>query len=172
MQIATIIEAIMTVTVVVVFMVFGLLAWRVLRRTQQLLQAVSLRIRQDDAYTQSVAKLAMEKGRRMQRRVECVVVVVFLTFVFRATFACMHAYSFVGIERREDCDQCGDCQSLAFIMHVWFDCNPQVQILAGVLSSPVALLLALSTMMGQQEQELLLTKQQQPVSSVVSMAKL
>jgi len=44
-------------------------------------------------------------------------------------------------------------------MHVWFDCNPQVQILARALSSPVALLLALSAMMGKRERELLLSKQ-------------
>ena len=158
MQIATICEAIMTVTVVVVFMVFGVLAWRVLRRTQQLLQAVSLRIRQDDVYTHSIAKLAMEKGRRMQRRVECVVVVVFLTFVFRATCACMYAYSFVGVARRQECDQCGECQSLVTIVHIWFDCNPQVQIIARILSGPAALTLVLSTMMGQREKELLFGK--------------
>ena len=88
-------------------------------------------------------------------RVECIMVVVFLTFIFRAVFSCMYAYSFVDVDRRQECDLCGECQSLVLIVHIWFDCNPQVQIIARILSGPVALMLVLSTMMGQKEKELL-----------------
>jgi hypothetical protein len=156
MQIATIIEALMTVSLVVLFMVFGAYAWRLVSRAQRLLQTFSLQIQQQDKRLQSVAGLAMSKGRRMKMRVEAIVVVVFLTFVFNAVFSCMYAYSFVGVIRRQECDQCGECQSLVTVVHIWFDCNPQVQIIARLLSGPVALTLGMLTMMGQQEKELLL----------------
>jgi hypothetical protein len=161
-QIATIIEALMTVSLVVMFMWFGAYAWRLVKRAQNLLQNFSLQIQQQNKYLSSrgssVAELAMSKGRRMRMRVECIMGVVFLTFVFRAVFSCMYAYSFVGVVRRQECDQCGECQSLVTIVHIWFDCNPQVQIIARILSGPAALTLVLSTMMGQREKELLFGK--------------
>jgi hypothetical protein len=154
-QIASIFEALITVLLVVLFMVFGAYAWRLVNRAQSLLQTFSLQIQKQDKYGSSVAELAISKGRRMKMRVECIMVVVFLTFIFRAVFSCMYAYSFVDVDRRQECDLCGECQSLVLIVHIWFDCNPQVQIIARILSGPVALMLVLSTMMGQKEKELL-----------------
>ena len=157
-QIATIVEALITVSLVVLFMVFGAYAVRLVSRAQSLLNTFSLQIQKTDKYGSSVAELAISKGRRLKMRVECIMVVVFLTFIFRAVFSCMYAYSFVGIVRRRECDLCGECQSLVVIVHIWFDCNPQVQIIARILSGPVALMLALSTMMGQKEKEFLWLK--------------
>jgi hypothetical protein len=154
-QIASIFEALITVLLVVLFMVFGAYAWRLVNRAQSLLQTFSLQIQKQDKYSSSVAELAISKGRRMKLRVESIMVVVFLTFIFRAVFSCMYAYSFVDVDRRQECDLCGECQSLVLIVHIWFDCNPQVQIIARILSGPVALMLVLSTMMGQKEKELL-----------------
>jgi hypothetical protein len=161
-QIATIIEALMTVSLVVLFMGFGAYAWRLVRGAENLLQKFSLqgsrfRLRSTVA-RDSVAESAMSEGRRMRMRVLWIVVVVFLTFVFRAVFSCMYAYSFVGVVRRQECDHCGECQSLVTIVHVWFDCNPQVQIIARIVSGPVALTLVLSTTIGAREKELLFEK--------------
>ena len=66
-----------------------------------LLQDVGLQIRRSNVFEHSVLEMAIDKGRQMQRRVEFIMIIVFVTFVFRATFACMHAYSFVGIVRYE-----------------------------------------------------------------------
>ena len=80
-QIATIIEALMTVSLVVLFMGFGAHAWRLVRRAENLLQNFSLqgsrfRLRSTVARNDSVVESAMSEGRRMRMRVVWIVVVV------------------------------------------------------------------------------------------------
>ena len=70
-------RVIISVALVVVFVAFVEYVWRMLRRAQQLLGMVKLQIR--GTYNNSVADIAMDAGRAMQRRVERTVVVVFLT---------------------------------------------------------------------------------------------
>jgi hypothetical protein len=94
----------------------------------------------------------------LQKRVEGIVAVAFVSFLFRAIFMCMFAYSYVSVERRLGCDLCGDCQTDAIIMLFWFGYNPQVLILARTICSPVALMLELSAITGRREKEFLFLK--------------
>jgi hypothetical protein len=157
-QISEIIEAAINVSIVTVFMVFGTYAWRMVSRAQQLLQFFSSQLRDDDVRNINMAESAINKGRRLRKRVEGIIAVVFISFFFRAIFMCLYAYSYVGVDRRAECDICGECQSDATIMHIWFDYNPQVLLLARMICSPVALVLVLSAMIGQREKELLFVK--------------
>ena len=158
MQISDIIEAVISLSIVAVFMVFGTYAWRMVSRAQQLLQLLSLQLQENDVRNISIADSAMSKGRRLQKRVEGIIAVVFISFVFRAIFMCLYAYTYVGVDRRPECGLCGQCQSDVTIMHVWFDYNPQALLLIRMICSPVALVLVLSAMIGQREKELLFLK--------------
>ena len=135
------------------FIAFGVYAWRVLRRAQQLLSAVKLHIR--GTYNNSVADAAIEKGMTMQRRVERTVVVVFLTFLFQAVYACMWAFSYSASNLQTECGQCEECQDVPTVMSTWFVFNPEVRQMASLTSAPAALLLALYGMVGQRERETL-----------------
>jgi len=125
-----------------------------LRRTQQILSDVKLQIR--GTYNNRVADAAMDKGRTMQRGVERTVVVVFLTFLFEAIYACMYALAFSGDDLQTECGQCDGCQDLPTVMYTWFMFNPEVRQIASLTSAPAALLLALYGMVGQRERKTLI----------------
>jgi len=124
-----------------------------LRRAQQLLGMVKMQIR--GTYNNSVADIAMDAGRTMQSRVERTVVVVFLTFLFQAIYACMYAFGFSGFVLKTECGQCDECQNVGTAVSMWFLFNPEVRMMASLASAPSALLLALYGMVGQQERETL-----------------
>ena len=124
-----------------------------LRRAQQLLGMVKMQIR--GTYNNSVADIAMDAGRAMQRRVERTVVVVFLTFLFAAIYACMWAFCFSGFNLLPECGECGECQNVATVMSMWFMFNPEVRMLASFASAPAALLLAMYGMIGRHERHTL-----------------
>ncbi len=128
-----------------------------LRRTQQILADVKLQIRDTDTYNNRVADAAMEKGRTMQRRVERTVVVVFLTFLFQAIYACMWAFAYSANNLQTQCGQCDECQDVPTVMSTWFVFNPAVRQIASFASAPAALLLALYSMVGKPERETLIS---------------
>ena len=135
------------------FVAFGAYTWRMLRRTRQILSDVKLQIR--GTYNNRVADAAMDMGRTMQRRVERTVVVVFLTFLFEAIYACMYALSFAASDLKTECGMCGECQNVPTVMSKWFVFNPEVRMIASLASAPAAMLLALYGMVGQRERETL-----------------
>ena len=122
-----------------------------LKRAQLLLGMVKLQVRDD--YNNRVADAAMDAGRMMQSRVERTVVVVFLTFLFEAIYACMYALAFSGDDLQTECGQCDECQDVPTVMYTWFMFNPEVRQIASLTSAPAALLLALYGMVGQRERE-------------------
>lgn len=151
------IEAIMIVSIVIVFVAVGLYVWRVLRRAQLLLHSISNRVKGD--YNVAVAKSAIEAGSAMQKRVEGTVVVVFMFFVLRAIYASMFAASFVFYDLNPNCAECEDCQSTLTVMGVWFIANPGFHAISNLLSAPVALLLAMfGIFLPKQELQLLLNR--------------
>ena len=79
----------------------------------------------------------------MQSRVERTVVVVFLTFLFQAIYACMYAFGFSGFVLKTECGQCDECQNVGTAVSMWFLFNPEVRMMASLASAPSALLLAL-----------------------------
>jgi hypothetical protein len=125
-----------------------------LKRAQQLLGMVKLQVR--DTYNNRVADAAMDAGRMMQSRVERTVVVVFLTFLFKATYACMWAFAYSASNLQTECEPCDGCQDVPTVMSFWFAFNPAVRQIASLTSAPAALLLALYGMVGQRERETLI----------------
>ena len=142
-QISLWIEALITLSVVVAFSVVGVWALRVIRQMERLLLRVELRIHDDNSHIKRIADLAIDKGKRMRLRVLVVLHLMLSAYIFRAIFECMHAYSYSGVDRSDNCGVCGDCQNVASIMAVWFETNPQVQITSSVIAGPVALVLSL-----------------------------
>ena len=126
-----------------------------LKRAQLLLGMVKLQVRDD--YNNRVADAAMDAGRMMQSRVERTVVVVFLTFLFEAIYACMWAFAYSANNLQTQCGQCDECQDLPTVMSTWFVFNPVVRQIASLTSAPAALLLALYGMVGQRERETLIS---------------
>ncbi len=139
MQISLWIEALITLSVVVAFAVVGVWALRVIRQTEHLLLRVELR----NSHIKRIADLAIDKGKRMRLRLLVVLHIMLFAYIFRAIFECMHAFSYSGVDRSDNCGVCGDCQSKANIMAAWFETNPHVQIMSNIIAGPVALVLAL-----------------------------
>ncbi len=139
MQISLWIEALITLSVVVAFSVVGVWALRVIRQTEQLLLRVELR----NSHIKRIADLAIDKGKRMRMRMLVVLHIMLSAYIFRAIFECMHAFSYSGVDRNDNCGVCGDCQNISNIMAAWFETNPQVQIMSNIIAGPVALVLAL-----------------------------
>ena len=134
-----------------------------LKRAQLLLGMVKLQVRDD--YNNRVADAAMDAGRMMQSRVERTVVVVFLTFLFEAIYACMWAFAYSANNLQTECGQCDECQDLPTVMSTWFVFNPVVRQIASLTSAPAALLLALYGMVGQRERETLIPSRPNTASS-------
>jgi len=101
----------------------------------------------------------------MQSRVERTVVVVFLTFLFKAIYACMWAFAYSANNLQPQCGQCDECQDLPTVMYTWFMFNPEVRQIASLTSAPAALLLALYGMVSQRERETLIPSRPNTASS-------
>jgi hypothetical protein len=109
----------------------------------------------------------IDPGEMMQRRVTRTVFFVFLTLLIEVVYLCTRAFSFSGITGtlKTECGQCDDCQSVAMVLAVWFEFNPQIRMMVGFFSAPVALLLALYGMLGQQERKVLFSGNTVPLNS-------
>jgi len=82
---------------------------------------------------------------QLHRRIVGTVIVVFVTFMLRTAFSTMHAVSYAGQNQSRLCAGLCDspCNNTYRLMMVWFAFTPEFQILSVVISSPLAMLVAL-----------------------------
>jgi hypothetical protein len=109
---------------------------------------------------QNVFERVSKRGDQLMLRIVGTVIVVFLMFLLRASFAIMNALSEYRDVNTNGCGLCdASCQDGYVLMANWLDYTPEFQITAMVLSSP---LVSLWGMTCQRARKLLLSPQ--PVS--------
>jgi hypothetical protein len=99
---------------------------------------------------------------------------VFVTFLLRATYSAMTAVSDLLQDNRNACLSSNECDSkcynVYYLVRTWLIFTPEFQIVVVLISSPLALLVALwgmtskralNLMNGQQQRQLLRKQQQQ-----------
>jgi hypothetical protein len=136
-------EVVTTATIAIAFIIFGIWAMRAIRNAEQLLFIIQQRIPERESYNRRVAQLALAESQRARWRVEAILCIMLLAYLFRAVFEIVYAFSFVNVERREACGTCDDCQPRATVISTWLERNPQIQITAYIAAGPLALSLAL-----------------------------
>jgi hypothetical protein len=87
------------------------------------------------------ASAAAATGRGLRRRMLGTTAFVFVTFVLRAAFSTMFAVAFQ--LRDLSCQQCGECRNEFANIADWMIYTPKFQLMIVLVSSPVALLVAL-----------------------------
>jgi hypothetical protein len=121
-------EVAVLLLIVVAFAVVGVLSAR----------RVSARLLGVDA-----ASAAAATGRALRRRMLGTTAFVFVTFVLRAAFSTMFAVAYQFRVGNKPCDICDECRDVFTHMSVWMAYTPEFQVLIVLVSSPVALLVAL-----------------------------
>jgi hypothetical protein len=125
-------EVAVLLLIVVAFAVVGVLSAR----------RVSARLLGVDA-----ASAAAATGRALRRRMLGTTAFVFVTFVLRAAFSTMFAVANQLRVIGKSCPgPCDECQNLYFLITQWMAYTPEFQTLIVLISSPVALLVALWSM--------------------------
>ena len=115
--------------IVVAFAVIGVLSAR----------RVSARLLGVDA-----ASAAAATGRALRRRMLGTTAFVFVTFVLRAAFSTMNAVAFQFRVIGKSCpDICDECHNVHYLVSRWMFYTPQFQLMIILVSSPLALLVAL-----------------------------
>jgi hypothetical protein len=152
-------EVAVLLLIVVAFVVVGVLSAR----------RVSARLLGVDA-----ASAAAATGRALRRRMLGTTAFVFVTFVLRATFSTMFAVAYQLRVIVEGCrDPCGECSNFYNHITQWMAYTPEFQLMIVLVSSPVALLVALWGMTSKATLYLMKTSQRQallalkPVKSVL-----
>jgi hypothetical protein len=86
-------------------------------------------------------------GSRLRLRMLGTTGFVFVTFVARAAFSTMFAVANRLRETpRESCPDCGECNNIYWLITQWINYTPEFQTIIVLISSPVALLVALWSM--------------------------
>jgi hypothetical protein len=143
-------EAAVLLFIVVAFAVVGVLSAR----------RVNARLVGVDA-----ASYAAATGRAIRRRMVGTTVFVFVAFVLRAAFSTMFAVANSVANQytlTESCPkQCDECHNDYFLMSQWLAYAPEFQLLIVLISSPVALLVALWGMTSEATLHLMKSSQRQ-----------
>ena len=143
MQVSLTLEVVTTATIAIAFIIFGIWAMRAIRNAEQLLLEFQVRLPSIVSYNKRVAQLALAESQRARGRIQAILCIMLLAYLFRAVFEIVYAFSFVNVERREACGTCDDCQPRATVISTWLERNPQIQITAYIAAGPLALSLAL-----------------------------
>jgi hypothetical protein len=142
-QVSLTLEVVTTATIAIAFIIFGIWAMRAIRNAEQLLLDFQVRLPSIVSYNKRVAQLALAESQRARWRIQAILCIMLLAYLFRAVFEIVYASSFVGVDRSEECGSCSDCQPRATVMSTWLELNPQIQITAYIAAGPLALSLAL-----------------------------
>ena len=82
--------------------------------------------------------------RQIQRQVFITVAAVFLTFLLRAVFSVMYAAANTSSDKQPNCaGLCSSCNSVNSLMRIWITLTPEFQLVVELVSSPLAMLVAL-----------------------------
>ena len=144
-------EVAVLLLIVVAFAVVGVLSAR----------RVSARLLGVDA-----ASAAAATGRALRRRMLGTTAFVFVTFVLRAAFSTMFAVAYQLRVGNKPCDICDECRDVFTHMSVWMTYTPEFQVLIVLVSSPVALLVALWGMTSNATLYLMKTSQRETLLSL------
>jgi hypothetical protein len=91
----------------------------------------------------------MAAGMQVRRQILGTTVFVFLTFLLRAVYSIMNAAALAGANNNDDCvtnivDQCdSNCFNVWAIIQAWIYFTPEFPLTVELISSPLALLVAL-----------------------------
>ncbi len=99
---------------------------------------VSARLRGVDA-----ASAAMATGRMLQLQIAGTTGFVFVAFVVRSVFSTMYAVAYSSRVLGKNCPHCGDCSNVYAHIVRWMHYTPEFQLTIVLVSSPLALLVAL-----------------------------
>ena len=93
-----------------------------------------------------LADVAGAAGRQLLRKIACTFTVVFVTFLLRAIYSIMFALAIaLQSEYSDHCSfgSCEPCHNTFSLMFLWTVHTPEFQLIVVLLSSPLALLVAL-----------------------------
>jgi hypothetical protein len=146
-------EVAVLLLIVVAFAVVGALSAR----------RVSARLLGVDA-----ASAAAATGRALRRRMLGTTAFVFATFVARAAFSTMYAVAYAFRSSADDsCPSiCDECRNMYYLIAVWMTYTPEFQVLIVLVSSPVALLVALWGMTSNATLQLMQSSQREALLSL------
>jgi hypothetical protein len=113
------------------------------------------------------ASAAAATGRGLRRRMLATTAFVFVTFVLRAAFSAMYAVAYHWRQISESCpDLCAECQNPYFLITQWMAYTPEFQLLIVLVSSPLALLVALWGMTSNATLQLMQSSQREALLSL------
>ena len=98
------------------------------------------------AQARMLADVAGAAGRQLLRKIACTFAVVFITFLLRAIYSIMFALAIaLQSEYSDHCSfgSCEPCHNTFSLMFLWTVHTPEFQLIVVLLSSPLALLVAL-----------------------------
>jgi hypothetical protein len=116
-------------------------------RSQVEMQVVEAR-----AFLGRLKSAAAEQGMRFFL---CLLLVL-AALVVRAAFAVFTVVAFIDSTRKFSCDVCGSCQSVQFLMDIWYFYSPEVFALVISTCSTLPLMLSLWLMMTKEDRALML----------------
>jgi hypothetical protein len=113
------------------------------------------------------ASAAAATGRALRRRMLATTAFVFVTFVLRAAFSAVYAVAYHWRRIGQSCpDVCGECQNPYYLIAVWMGYTPEFQLLIVLVSSPLALLVALWGMTSNATLQLMKSSQREALLSL------
>jgi hypothetical protein len=113
------------------------------------------------------ASAAAATGRALRRRMLGTTAFVFVTFVVRAAFSTMYTVAYQWRVIGKSCpDDCADCHNVYTHITVWMTYTPEFQVLIVLVSSPVALLVALWGMTSNATLQLMKSSQREALLSL------
>ena len=162
-------EVAVLLLIVVAFAVVGVLSARrvslALRKVEKM-RAVQTFYNPSQAESPVFAN-ATTQGRALRRRMLGTTAFVFVTFVLRAAFSTMYAVAYQLREVNKPCPSpCDECYNVFTHMLNWMFYTPEFQVLIVLVSSPVALLVALWGMTSNATLYLMKTSQRETLLSL------
>jgi L-asparagine transporter-like permease len=114
------------------------------------------------------ASAAAATGRALRLRMLGTTAFVFVTFVLRAAFSTMFSVAYAFRSSADDScpDICDECRNVYYLIAVWMSYTPEFQVLIVLVSSPVALLVALWGMTSNATLQLMKSSQREEVFSL------
>jgi hypothetical protein len=113
-----------------------------------------IRMRCDKA--KELLRSTLAEATAQRRRFVGACSIVLLTFLLRASFDLLYAYSNVDNQYNPLCGLCDPCQSDKRLIRIWLDYTPEFQAVVVALSSPLPLAVSLWLMMTKEDRMLLL----------------
>ena len=93
--------------------------------------------------TISVVEDSIQAAGQQRRRLFAACVIVLVTFLARAAFDFLRAFSAIGLQYNPSCGHCDSCQTQQSLINTWLLYTPELQCIIVALSSPLTLVASL-----------------------------